>query len=212
MVSSKDIDNRLVSNIIFDNYNTWSVYLLIRYVVHFAPRVLVIDMHSLMYCLDSKSWMEKGVLITPREVIEKKVESKLHMDAIKKCDLKYPIIMDQFGNIIDGNHRFAKAYMKGAKTIKVHLVDESIFKLCRIGDGQSVDTYKNFEALNALMTRKVLDCVFKTRFLKKDCPKYDEYNKALEAANRTPGKKIKGGSTATSSGVKIELDVSTLGV
>lgn len=205
MVSSKDIDDRLVSNIIFDNYNTWSVYLLIRYVSHFAPHVLVIDMKSLMYCLDSKSWMENGVLITPREVIDKKVESKTHMDSIKKCELKYPIIMDQFGNIIDGNHRLAKAYMKGAKTIKVHLIDESIFSLCRIGDGQNPESYKSFEKLNALMTRKVLDCVFKVRFLKKDCPKYTGYNKALEDANRTPGKKIKGGSMH--GGGKINIDV-----
>lgn len=71
-------------------------------------------------------------------------------------------------------------------------------------------TYEGFAKLKPLMTRKVLDCIFKVRFLNKDCPKYAEYDKALVDATITPGKKIKGGKPSTNRGTNIELDLTTL--
>lgn len=35
-----------------------------------------------------------------------------------KTNLDYPIILDDFGDVCDGNHRVAKAILKGHKTIK----------------------------------------------------------------------------------------------
>jgi len=41
-----------------------------------------------------------------------------HMVAVENADLKYPIILDEDGEIMDGRHRLLKAIIKGKKTIK----------------------------------------------------------------------------------------------
>lgn len=38
--------------------------------------------------------------------------------AVYNSDLQYPIILDDYGNIADGLHRVAKAFLKGKKSIK----------------------------------------------------------------------------------------------
>jgi len=41
-----------------------------------------------------------------------------HIVAVKKADLKYPIILDEDGEIMDGRHRLLKAMIAGKRTIK----------------------------------------------------------------------------------------------
>ena len=41
-----------------------------------------------------------------------------HMKRCQKTDLKYPVIMDESGYIIDGWHRVSKALILGHETIK----------------------------------------------------------------------------------------------
>ena len=41
-----------------------------------------------------------------------------HMKSVNNADLKYPIILDEDGEIMDGRHRIMKALLKGKKTIK----------------------------------------------------------------------------------------------
>lgn len=41
-----------------------------------------------------------------------------HVKAVNEADLSYPIIMNEWGVIIDGKHRLAKAILEGHKTIK----------------------------------------------------------------------------------------------
>lgn len=41
-----------------------------------------------------------------------------HCKQIEDADLKFPIIIDDFGYVADGWHRIAKALLNGAKTIK----------------------------------------------------------------------------------------------
>lgn len=41
-----------------------------------------------------------------------------HIVAVEKADLKYPIILDEDGEIMDGRHRLLKAIIKGKRTIK----------------------------------------------------------------------------------------------
>ena len=45
-------------------------------------------------------------------------EMLTHMQAVNNADLKYPIIMDEDGEIMDGRHRIMKAILTGKKTIK----------------------------------------------------------------------------------------------
>ena len=42
----------------------------------------------------------------------------MHINAINDADLKYPIILDEDGEIMDGRHRIIKAMITEAKTIK----------------------------------------------------------------------------------------------
>ena len=45
-------------------------------------------------------------------------EMIMHFKAIQGADLKYPIILDEDGEIMDGRHRIMKAIMEGNETIK----------------------------------------------------------------------------------------------
>ena len=42
----------------------------------------------------------------------------MHMKAVNKANLKYPIILDEDGEIMDGRHRIMKALLIGKETIK----------------------------------------------------------------------------------------------
>jgi len=41
-----------------------------------------------------------------------------HNLRVENADLKYPVILDEYGSIVDGWHRIAKAIMQGKDTIK----------------------------------------------------------------------------------------------
>ena len=41
-----------------------------------------------------------------------------HMILIKQTDLRYPIILNSDGSVMDGMHRVCKAYIRGLKKIK----------------------------------------------------------------------------------------------
>ncbi len=45
-------------------------------------------------------------------------EMVMHFNAVNEADLKYPIILDEDGEVLDGRHRIMKAIMGGKKTIK----------------------------------------------------------------------------------------------
>lgn len=57
----------------------------------------------------------------------------MHMNAVSDADLKYPIILDEDGELMDGRHRIMKALIKGNKTIKVVRFDDNPCA-CRIAD------------------------------------------------------------------------------
>lgn len=45
-------------------------------------------------------------------------EMVMHINAVNDADLKYPIILDEDGEVMDGRHRIMKAIIEGKKTIK----------------------------------------------------------------------------------------------
>ncbi len=49
----------------------------------------------------------------------------MHMKAVQAADLKFPIILDEDGEVMDGRHRIMKAMLTGAKTIKAVRFDEN---------------------------------------------------------------------------------------
>jgi len=42
----------------------------------------------------------------------------MHMKAVRDCNLDYPIIMDEDGDVMDGRHRIMKSILEDKKTIK----------------------------------------------------------------------------------------------
>lgn len=49
----------------------------------------------------------------------------MHMKAVNNADLKYPIILDEDGEVMDGRHRIMKALLLGKTTIKVVRFDQN---------------------------------------------------------------------------------------
>jgi hypothetical protein len=48
-----------------------------------------------------------------------------HMKSVNDADLKYPIILDEDGEVMDGRHRIMKALLTGKKTIKAVRFEEN---------------------------------------------------------------------------------------
>lgn len=60
-------------------------------------------------------------------------EMVMHMNAVNAADLKFPIILDEDGEVMDGRHRLMKAMLLGKKTIRVRRFDENPSP-CRIDE------------------------------------------------------------------------------
>lgn len=52
-------------------------------------------------------------------------EMVMHMQAVNDADLKFPIILDEDGELMDGRHRIMKALITGKKTIKAVRFDKN---------------------------------------------------------------------------------------
>lgn len=77
--------------------------------------VKAIPVRSLEHFLDENRWFNLGTendndVPTPRAVA-------VHSERIHSADLTYPIILSASGEIMDGLHRLAKAWMLGNETI-----------------------------------------------------------------------------------------------
>lgn len=46
-----------------------------------------------------------------------------HVDRVQKVDSSYPVILDEFGTLIDGFHRVVAAVIKGETTIRAVKID-----------------------------------------------------------------------------------------
>jgi hypothetical protein len=58
----------------------------------------------------------------------------MHMNAVNNADLKYPIILDEDGELMDGRHRIMKAMLEGKDTIKAVRFDANPTPCKDIGD------------------------------------------------------------------------------
>ena len=56
-----------------------------------------------------------------------------HMKSVNDADLKYPIILDEDGEVMDGRHRLMKALLEGKKTIKAVRFEENPVP-CKVKD------------------------------------------------------------------------------
>ena len=52
-------------------------------------------------------------------------EMVMHMKAVQKADLSFPIILDEDGELMDGRHRIMRAMLEGRETIKAVRFEEN---------------------------------------------------------------------------------------
>lgn len=52
------------------------------------------------------------------------IEFARHMKHVMECDLEVPIILDEWGSVMDGRHRLVKAMIEGRATIKAKRVPQ----------------------------------------------------------------------------------------
>jgi hypothetical protein len=71
-----------------------------------------ISMQEFSGVLDADLWFGERQRPTTRAVVA-------HAKKIFEARLRFPIILDQEGNVMDGMHRLAKAYYLGNTTVKV---------------------------------------------------------------------------------------------
>jgi hypothetical protein len=84
------------------------------------PAVTVaIEDPAILAILDAVVWFggPKDVKPTVRRVAERARD-------IFGADLSYPIIMTKSGDVLDGAHRIAKAYLEGERTIAAVVIDD----------------------------------------------------------------------------------------
>lgn len=80
--------------------------------------------------LDSAYWFDHGYAPTVRNVVE-------HCRLIHEVDLRFPIVVDPDGRVMDGMHRVARALLEGRTSIaakRLPRLPEPDFSNCRPED------------------------------------------------------------------------------
>lgn len=102
--------------------------------------------------------------LSPYEVIQNKNKSIEHYNRIINSDLRYPIIINEEYQIIDGMHRLAKAYLNNKMIIKAYIINNEIMKKFIIREKKGKEwkdsDWKYYESL----TPKDIKQLFKDRF------------------------------------------------
>ena len=106
--------------------NVYSVDLMFAYINIFKPEIHKINLDSVNYDVNAKSWGDGNISVN--DVLQNPKKYKDDYDRINNANLKYPIIMDFKGNIFDGVHRYIKAKKLNKKTIKVYLFNNELLK------------------------------------------------------------------------------------
>ena len=114
---------RAVENIYIDGTKVYNVERLWSMVSRRKPKR--IKTSELSDILTSRVWYK-----TPKDIIKNKNGS--HWNRIKNANMRYPIMMTEDGSVIDGCHRWCKAYIKKQKTIRVHIVKDKDLKRVRM--------------------------------------------------------------------------------
>lgn len=103
-------DENLFSTVVDGQTLTWSVERL--WEASQSLPVQDVPVVALEHHLDEVVWFETGTDPTARAVAE-------HSERIYGADLNHPLILSAGGDVMDGWHRLAKAWMLGVETIKV---------------------------------------------------------------------------------------------
>ena len=133
--------------------NVYSVDLMFAYINIFKPEITKIKLDTINYNMDTKGWGEGNISVN--DVLKNPKKYKDDYDKINYANLKYPIIMDIKGNILDGVHRYIKSKLLNKKIIKIYLFNDKLLNKFIINKTKNYNTkleineyielfYKNF--------------------------------------------------------------------
>ena len=133
--------------------NVYSVDLMFAYINIFKPEITKIKLDTINYNMDTKGWGEGNISVN--DVLKNPKKYKDDYDKINYANLKYPIIMDIKGNILDGVHRYIKSKLLNKKIIKLYLFNDKLLNKFIINKTKNYNTkleineyielfYKNF--------------------------------------------------------------------
>jgi len=106
--------------------NVFSVDLMFAYINIFKPDKIKIKLNNINYDMDNKGWGDSNIFVN--DVLKNPKKYKNDYNRIISSNLKYPIIMDSKGIIIDGVHRYIKSKLLNKKTINSYIFDDKLLK------------------------------------------------------------------------------------
>lgn len=137
--------------------NVYSVDMMLSY-INLANRGLISDdlgrgnnvvkvpISDLTSVMEYKGWGDPTKKKhSPLDVLENPALYKDDMKRIRMADLKYPIIMDYKGYVVDGVHRMVKAHLENKKHVKAHVFDTALMKKFLIDKNEDWDKVENME-------------------------------------------------------------------
>ena len=121
-----------------DNKYIYSVDMMFAYIYFNKIKITKYKIdQNILKNLDYEGWGKmpnilgdplKNIKFSPNAVLANPRKYRKDYDRIKNANLKYPIIMDQDDNIIDGVHRLSKAVLLNKKYINAYIFDKKLMK------------------------------------------------------------------------------------
>ncbi len=156
-----------------DENNIYSVYLIISYIEKNKPKTYTFETQKFLSKLKLKDWGPISNIYSPIDVLNNKNNYIDEYNRIINSDLKYPIVLNENHNIVDGMHRLTKAYLLNEKYIQAYIFDKELMEKFIVSK-MSIENWNNCEFL----TSDDLDKIYQERFNSKNLNnyKYNYYN------------------------------------
>lgn len=146
-----------------DGKKIYSVDLMLAYINIFKPRPILVNIVDHIYTLNVKGWGDPTGknFYSAADVLSDKKKYKKDYAAITEADMKYPIIITR-GDVADGIHRLAKAYMLGKSTIKAydltsieeHFLLDKNYNWAKVHSMTILDYILHFEKIRKYLKKK----------------------------------------------------------
>jgi hypothetical protein len=124
--------------------NIYSVDMMFVYIHDKKPKAVEVTVGDDI--LNNKCWItddKKQTHYAPADVLKNPKKYKSDHDRINNADLKYPIIINDKGAIIDGMHRATKAILDKKFKIKAYIIDKDLLKKFLIGNTDKSAKFDN---------------------------------------------------------------------
>jgi hypothetical protein len=141
-----------------DNNYIYSVDMMFVYLKNHKMVHEKIPISQLIHNLEYKGWgnVEKSIYYSALDVLKSPRKYQKDYIRIQKADLKWPIIINEHGDIIDGVHRLTKAHLEGKYYIKAYIFDDTFLKKFRVAkkdEWSKVDNMQLYDYMNIYVNR-----------------------------------------------------------